>query len=242
MQKPYERKRKSTPDTKQSLCQIRDRSCAQSGGGTSCPGGQLAKARTAWNAGTPAAAQALNPLGSALTYLPQTQGGSCLSTGLHPWARLQGDAEHCITDLSKGPTLAKGLVGVVPVGQGQEHGVIGQEDQPPIHQALGPGLSITEPSARSCPGAPSACTAPQPRADAAGALLQASPEAQKPVALDSCLELVGPPSPLCSHYPVPSLPGWGKEKYIPSICSLCKSNIRGHPTWVQPDENKGPLN
>lgn len=73
-------------------------------------------------------------------------GGSLLtgpgsSDDLVHGARLQGDAEHCIIDLPQGPPLAERWVGAVSVGQGEEHGVVGQEDQPPVCQALGPRLS-----------------------------------------------------------------------------------------------------
>lgn len=58
--------------------------------------------------------------------------------GLIHGTRLQADGEHCVIDFLQGPQVAEGGVGAVAVRQGEEHGVIGQEDQPSICQALGP--------------------------------------------------------------------------------------------------------
>lgn len=64
--------------------------------------------------------------------------GSSSFEGLIHGTRLQADGEHCVIDFSQGSHVAKGGVGAVVVRQGEEHGVIGQEDQPSVCQALGP--------------------------------------------------------------------------------------------------------
>lgn len=63
------------------------------------------------------------------------------SEGLVFGARLQSDSEYGIIDLLQGPGVTQGLVGVVAVGQGEEQRVVGQEDQPPCRQALGPSMA-----------------------------------------------------------------------------------------------------
>lgn len=86
-------------------------------------------------------------------------------------------------------------VGEVTARQGEEHGVIGQEDQPPHLPAPGPSLASAGLCAQGHPGAPSTCRAPCLWTEVVRSPSQAFPEARKSMALESYSGLLGLPHP-----------------------------------------------